>query len=1039
MKIKKVEISAFRVFDDVENSTFDFTLNETIANFVSIYAPNGYGKTSFYDAVEWAVTGQIERFRRNAAENAKAGKENRKHSKQYLLQHNGQDELGFVEVYTNKNHSFPRRNISTTTVYDFKKEAENNYFKDVILSQELIDCFIKEEKANERYKKFVANIPHLNLYNTALQNIVKLIENLDGELKNLKSQKKNLENKQQQFDLEDHSTILEEINKAIGFLIDKKEALSIIDENSFTKAILTSLTQKVDSAITMLQEDIKELVQKTTAIEAAYEGVKNDDNKIGIIEYYSNIKKLKEFTKKIDQLKNFLNAIVQKETAEKTKLALSEKLSEQIKIIDEAQKIKNKYNRYETIDNNIKDLNNKVEANKIIVAQEKKELKELEITLSKLESEEPSLKQTLINNKNEKAKIPLLDKGLNQINKDENTYLSEISNIVTSIKANKELLVNHNNNIGQQNAHLSLLKNDIQLLLEDEMFRVYETKIKQTIESNKKVGELEKQLSVVNLKISEQQNLNTELKALISKGLELIAENRETSCPLCLTDHKTYEELSNKISGNPLLNDLLKNSLIEKGSLESQIKDIKISISLNKNEIEDFIKEFILKEENDRDKINVTLDQLNTQLDLKQKNLAKSKVQKDEIKDQINKITGIDIQTSTNKLEIISNQISDTKSKIDKINQSVNTNIKQLKIYNENIQQEQNSNDFKEVVDYFKETIKSNSITLENLNVFMQKSQTDKINVQNKIKAAEIKIIRESELLRKSSLSNDELNNEIDSHIEKKLSHDKKKKNFEKYIQSNFDIDLESLNEEDATSQFKNLEKQQLNKVSNLNDMLKYYKVVEKLKDKVFDFVENKELKDEINKIGNEINQYEKVKTKLVEEKSNLETYLKKTINDFFYSDLINKIYLKIDPHPNNYKIEFDCEFNDRNPRLQIYTLEGDGKRSVPALYFSTAQINILSLSIFLARALKASNPSTKEEIKCIFIDDPVQSMDSINILSFIDLFRSLTINLDRQIIIATHEENFHLLLQKKIPKHLFKSKFIQFETFGQLEENTVD
>jgi exonuclease SbcC len=61
--------------------------------------------------------------------------------------------------------------------------------------------------------------------------------------------------------------------------------------------------------------------------------------------------------------------------------------------------------------------------------------------------------------------------------------------------------------------------------------------------------------------------------------------------------------------------------------------------------------------------------------------------------------------------------------------------------------------------------------------------------------------------------------------------------------------------------------------------------------------------------------------------------------------------------------------------------------------------------------------------------------MDSINILSFIDLFRSIIVNLDRQLIVSTHEENFHLLLQKKIPKDLFKSKFIEFETFGKLKD----
>ena len=66
MKFKKIEISAFRIYDKAENATFDFSLNENVtADFVSIYAPNGYGKTSFYDAVEWGMTNNIQRFWQN--------------------------------------------------------------------------------------------------------------------------------------------------------------------------------------------------------------------------------------------------------------------------------------------------------------------------------------------------------------------------------------------------------------------------------------------------------------------------------------------------------------------------------------------------------------------------------------------------------------------------------------------------------------------------------------------------------------------------------------------------------------------------------------------------------------------------------------------------------------------------------------------------------------------------------------------------------------------------------------------------------------
>ena len=60
--------------------------------------------------------------------------------------------------------------------------------------------------------------------------------------------------------------------------------------------------------------------------------------------------------------------------------------------------------------------------------------------------------------------------------------------------------------------------------------------------------------------------------------------------------------------------------------------------------------------------------------------------------------------------------------------------------------------------------------------------------------------------------------------------------------------------------------------------------------------------------------------------------------------------------------------------------------------------------------------------------------MDSINILAIIDLFRSLVANYDKQIILSTHDENFHRLLEKKIPTEYFDSKFIELETFGTVK-----
>ena len=61
-KIKEIDIGNFRAYKDLQRFNFTYDNGRKIADLVAIYAPNGYGKTSFFDAIEWAVTDKIGRL-----------------------------------------------------------------------------------------------------------------------------------------------------------------------------------------------------------------------------------------------------------------------------------------------------------------------------------------------------------------------------------------------------------------------------------------------------------------------------------------------------------------------------------------------------------------------------------------------------------------------------------------------------------------------------------------------------------------------------------------------------------------------------------------------------------------------------------------------------------------------------------------------------------------------------------------------------------------------------------------------------------------
>ena len=85
-KIKEIDIGNFRAYKDLQRFNFTYDNGRKIADLVAIYAPNGYGKTSFFDAIEWAVTDKIGRL-----EGGKPVEEERKSEKDYILKNKDVD------------------------------------------------------------------------------------------------------------------------------------------------------------------------------------------------------------------------------------------------------------------------------------------------------------------------------------------------------------------------------------------------------------------------------------------------------------------------------------------------------------------------------------------------------------------------------------------------------------------------------------------------------------------------------------------------------------------------------------------------------------------------------------------------------------------------------------------------------------------------------------------------------------------------------------------------------------------------------------
>ncbi|WBO24352.1 AAA family ATPase [Sphingomonas abietis] len=126
---------------------------------------------------------------------------------------------------------------------------------------------------------------------------------------------------------------------------------------------------------------------------------------------------------------------------------------------------------------------------------------------------------------------------------------------------------------------------------------------------------------------------------------------------------------------------------------------------------------------------------------------------------------------------------------------------------------------------------------------------------------------------------------------------------------------------------------------------------------------------------------------------------------------LFQRIYSRIDPHPTFRVTQIVAGMERGHGKLDVGIADPDaGAPSHDAgPLLSSSQMNSFAVSLFLAMNLAL--PSLR--LGVTILDDPLQSLDSINLLGLVDVMRRFRAH--RQIIVSTHEERLVGLLQRKL------------------------
>jgi len=1033
VKIKKVEIQAFRAYDDLKDGTFNFlTTSNDIADFISIYAPNGFGKTSFYDAVEWGVTNNLSRFLKNKTENLHLA---RFESEKYIIRNkfSSNETNTFVKVYTdinsspieNKlNHKGMRSNQRDMKFDSTLTKHDSKYFLDVILSQDGIDSFLKEDDSSIRYNKFIDSFGDKDL-DKKYKKIIELIKINKIKTKEC-SNKIVIVRKLLKSEFDDE--ILFKVNSAIKSMNKKGSCLPNISPN-FTEKDNLKFSDLLSEKVKDLELKLRNLEDREYLIYNILAGKSH----INTGDYYNSINEINVLDKELVLLNSYRNSFNESVKLENEIVNLNVitdyNINNKLSIINYIDS----FPRYKIVRDDIDKIKNEILECKNIISK-------TGLSLAKCRQFENENKNTKKIIDDKLKELYIKNNGVDE-HYDTLTLKSEQKNKLEEyVKVKKIELNNHISEIQliESKIHpyinfLDEIKNNEYPVVVDELFKDYTYLIEKINLNVVDMLPLEREIANINNSIAETENLNYELKKLVELGSSLVIRNESTDCPLCMQSYSDFNSLANKISTNPTLDKNFKSLIVMRNVSEEKLSKLKSNTSelkfKLKSKLSNYIesqKSFVYEKKHLNMILNSKIEDLKKQLDLLENDLDSIRadtyrLNKDKfiiyLSDNINSLEkekgyyNLLLEGVGNEIKEKEDLISNLSSKIDSL--------------------EYNIDSFSNITEY-KLIVKNNKLDVDNLN-----KELSEINSVITKDAHTLSTLKNRKLIVDNIITGqelDDLNHKIDLAVTMKNHFKNKKITIERYFLNNINKNIKEFDSVTLVELLENETKNIKENTEEIKIQINDYNKIGDYKENVLPFLKHQSNLKKYSSLSEElVFLNETVKVELERERKKVSRFIHENIKSFFFQELINSIYGKIDPHPKYKDISFDCDFSQEKPRLHILVSDESGG-IVPNLYFSSAQLNILSLSIFLAKALNVSDPSGKP-VNCIFIDDPIQAMDSINILSIIDLFRSIVANMGKQIILSTHDENFHKLLKMKIPPELFKSRYIELESFGKVKQ----
>lgn len=521
---------------------FNFIHNSTgkVADLVTIYAPNGYGKTSFFDAVEWTVTDKIGRLGSGLVI-----KEELSEEKNYVLKNRDSNaDYGSVKII-DENDNVIHVNTKKKTGRmkgDYKAgeterispelrgiwNEKDTFCTTNLLAHDKITTFLQSYTAEGKTSELRVMWDEDN-YSEILDVIVTLYSELDKKRKQLTSDIKKEEKELRKYEYENDQ--VQRINKLISNYADIYGIGTVLND--------TELLSQVDNVL----KEFYKLHEQTQGEKEKTED-KQGANEL-LLQNYS----LFSDSRNTIQLKN-----EQKKKVEKA-IAIWELIEKDVQ-------------KKEVIDKDFQDLSNVLVQTKDFyqcldkINANEKELAEFEETKSvfekdkiKADGEIQEIRRVVKNNEDS---IKKLQDKLDELRKDASKYIISQKSIVKyknlDAKA-KVILEQRDRRANKLLSNINLL--EIFLEGKSDIEKICNFVSEKVVDEYNKIQKLkeEKGILLENIETLESNRKNIivlldKMQQLIIQGKDIVIERNQRECPLCHMEYRDCEELIKKIEGD---------------------------------------------------------------------------------------------------------------------------------------------------------------------------------------------------------------------------------------------------------------------------------------------------------------------------------------------------------------------------------------------------------------------------------------------------------------------------------------------------------